>query len=322
MAELKKIAILTSGGDSPGMNAATRAAARSAIAKGIEVVGIMRGFEGLLDGDFRPLGARDVGGIIHRGGTILQTARSSRFMEPQWQDRAAGNLLDAGIQGLVVIGGDGSFRGAEELCKRGIAVAGIPGTIDNDIAGTDLTIGFRTAVETALDAVMRLRDTASSHDRLFIVEVMGRRSGFLALDVAVAGGAEAVIVPEVQFTLGKLIDRLHEARRKGKTHSLIVLAEGVMPAQDLRDRIQDTAGYDARVTVLGHIQRGGSPCAVDIILASRMGSAAVEALASGNSGFMTALRDNTIALPELSVSWESKKPLDPELMRLVEVLGL
>ncbi len=233
MAELKKIAILTSGGDSPGMNAATRAAARSAIAKGIEVVGIMRGFEGLLDGDFRPLGARDVGGIIHRGGTILQTARSSRFMEPQWQDRAAGNLLDAGI-------------------------AGIPGTIDNDIAGTDLTIGFRTAVETALDAVMRLRDTASSHDRLFIVEVMGRRSGFLALDVAVAGGAEAVMVPEVQFSLGKLVDRLHEARRKGKTHSLIVLAEGVMPAQDLRDRIQDTAGYDARVTVLGHIQRGTS----------------------------------------------------------------
>ncbi len=322
MADLKKIAILTSGGDSPGMNAATRAAARTAIARGLEVVGIMRGFEGLLEGDFRPLGARDVGGIIHRGGTILQTARSSRFMESEWQDRAAGNLLEAGVEGLVVIGGDGSFRGADELRKRGIAVAGIPGTIDNDIAGTDLTIGFRTAVETALDAVMRLRDTASSHDRLFIVEVMGRRSGFLALDVAVAGGAEAVIVPEVQFTLGKLIDRLHEARRKGKTHSLIVLAEGVMPAQDLRDRIQDTAGYDARVTVLGHIQRGGSPCAVDIILASRMGSAAVDALASGKSGFMTALRDNNIDLPELSVSWESKKPLDPELMRLVEVLGL
>ena len=322
MAEIRKIAVLTSGGDSPGMNAATMATARSAIAKGIEVIGIMRGFEGLLDGDFRSLGPRDVGGIIHRGGTILQTARSARFMEPEWQDRAAGNLLEAGIQGLVVIGGDGSFRGADELRKRGIAIAGIPGTIDNDIAGTDLTIGFRTAVETALDAVMRLRDTASSHDRLFIVEVMGRRSGFLALDVAVAGGAEAVIVPEVQFTLGKLIDRLHEARRKGKTHSLIVLAEGVMPAQDLRDRIQDTAGYDARVTVLGHIQRGGSPCAVDIILASRMGAAAVDALTAGKSGFMTALRDNAIDLPALSVSWETRKPLDPEMMRLVEVLGL
>ncbi len=322
MADLKKIAILTSGGDSPGMNAATRAAARTAIAKGIEVVGIMRGFEGLLEGDFRPLGARDVGGIIHRGGTILQTARSSRFMESEWQDRAAGNLLEAGVEGLVVIGGDGSFRGADELRKRGIAVAGIPGTIDNDIAGTDLTIGFRTAVETALDAVMRLRDTASSHDRLFVVEVMGGRSGFLALDVAVAGGAEAVIVPEVQFSLGRLIDRLHDARRKGKTHSLIILAEGVMPAQELRDRIQDTAGYDARVTVLGHIQRGGSPCAVDIILASRMGAAAVEALASGRGGFMTALQENRVELLDLSLSWETRKYLDPEMMRLVEVLGV
>ncbi|GAB6280045.1 MAG: 6-phosphofructokinase [Thermovirga sp.] len=319
---MRKIGILTSGGDSPGMNAATRATARSAIGRGIDVVGIMRGYEGLLDGDFRPLGARDVGGIIHRGGTILQTARSSRFMEASGQDAAVSLLEENGIDGLVVIGGDGSFRGAEELHRRGIAVVGIPGTIDNDIAGTDLTIGFRTAVETALDAVMRLRDTASSHDRLFIVEVMGRRSGFLALDVAVAGGAEAVIVPEVQFALGKLIDRLHEARKKGKTHSLIILAEGVMPAQELRDRIQDTGGYDARVTVLGHIQRGGSPCAVDIILASRMGSAAVEALVSGKSGVMTTLSDGRIDLPPLSVSWESRKPLDPELMELVEVLGL
>ncbi len=322
MATVKRIAVLTSGGDSPGMNAAVRAVARSAISKGMEAVGVMRGFEGLLDGDFRTLGARDVGGIIHRGGTILQTARSNRFLEPQWQDRAAGNLLEAGVGALAVIGGGGSFQGAMELQKRGLAVAGIPGTIDNDIAGTDLSIGFRTAVETALDAVMRLRDTASSHDRLFIVEVMGGRSGFLALDVAVAGGAEAVIVPEVQFSLGRLIDRLHEARRKGKTHSLVILAEGVMPAQGLRDRIQDTAGYDARVTVLGHIQRGGSPCAVDIILASRMGSAAVEALASGRGGFMTALQENRIELLDLSLSWETRKYLDPEMMRLVEVLGV
>lgn len=319
---MQKIAVLTSGGDSPGMNAAIRAVARSVIGRGMDAVGIMRGYEGLLDGDFRPLGARDVGGIIHRGGTILQTARSERFMDPKGQDEAANRLRDTGIEGLVVIGGDGSFRGAEEIHMRGIAVVGVPGTIDNDIAGTSLTIGFRTAVETALDAVMRLRDTASSHDRLFIVEVMGRRSGFLALDVAVAGGAEAVLVPEVQFSLGKLIDRLHEARRKGKTHSLIILSEGVMPAQQLRDQIQDTGGYDARVTVLGHIQRGGSPCAVDIILASRMGSAAVDALVSGKSGVMTALSNGRIELPPLSVSWETKKPLDPELMGLVDVLGL
>lgn len=319
---MRRIAVLTSGGDSPGMNAATRAVARSVIGRGMEAVGIMRGYEGLLDGDFRTLGARDVGGIIHRGGTILQTARSSRFMEPEGQDAAVSLLKENGIGGLVIIGGDGSFRGAEELHRRGISVVGVPGTIDNDIAGTELTIGFRTAVETALDAVMRLRDTASSHDRLFIVEVMGRRSGFLALDVAVAGGAEAVIVPEVQFTLGRLIDRLHAARSKGKTHSLIILAEGVMTAQQLRDQIQDTGGYDARVTVLGHIQRGGSPCAVDIILASRMGSAAVEALVSGKSGVMTALCDNHIELPPLKASWDTKKPLDPELMELVEVLGL
>ncbi len=321
MASLKKLGILTSGGDSPGMNAAVRAAARCAIGMGIEVFGIMRGYEGLLDGDLRPLGPRDVGGIIHRGGTILQTARSERFMQSEGQDEAASLLKERGVEGLVVIGGDGSFRGAVELQKRGISVIGVPGTIDNDIAGTDLTIGFRTAVETALDAVMRLRDTASSHDRLFIVEVMGRRSGFLALDVAVAGGAEAVIVPEVQFNIGKLIDRLHKAREKGKTHSLIILAEGVMPAHELRDRIQDTGGYEARVTVLGHIQRGGSPCSVDIILASRMGSAAAEALESGQSGVMTAIRCGSIELPPISVSWETKKHLDPEMMRLVEVLG-
>ncbi|MDN5336910.1 MAG: 6-phosphofructokinase 1, partial [Synergistales bacterium] len=221
-----------------------------------------------------------------------------------------------------VIGGDGSFRGAAELEKRGIAVAGLPGTIDNDIGATDLTIGFRTAVETALDAVMRLRDTASSHDRLFIVEVMGRRSGFIALDVAVAGGAEAVLVPEVPFSLGRLVDKLHAARQKGKTHSLIVLSEGVMGAGELRDRIQDTGGYDARVTVLGHIQRGGSPCAVDIILASRMGTAAVGALISGKRRTMTAARCGKVEVVPLELAWEKKKFLDPELMEIVEVLSI
>ena len=319
---MKRLALLTSGGDAPGMNAAIRAVTRAAVAKDIEVLGVMRGFEGLLEGDFQPLQARSVGGIIHRGGTILQTARSESFKTPEGQDRAANNLKEAGINGLVVIGGDGSFRGAQELHKRGIAVVGVPGTIDNDIGGTDLTIGFRTAVETALDAVMRLRDTASSHDRLFIVEVMGRNSGFIAMEVAVASGAEAVLVPEVPFHLGRLIDHLHESRRKGKTHSLIILSEGVMPAAELRERIQDTGGYDARVTVLGHIQRGGSPCAVDIILASRMGAAAVEVLLSGKSGVMTTLKDGVIETPTLSVSWEQNKPLSPELMELVEVLSV
>jgi 6-phosphofructokinase 1 len=319
---MKRVAVLTSGGDSPGMNAAIRATARTAISEGLEVFGVMRGFEGLIDNDIRPLHARDVGGIIHRGGTILQTARSKRFQTEEGMGKAVENLQVLGIEALVVIGGDGSFRGAAELEKRGIAVAGIPGTIDNDIGATDLTIGFRTAVETALDAVMRLRDTASSHDRLFIVEVMGRRSGFIALDVAVAGGAEAVLVPEVPFSLGRLVDKLHAARQKGKTHSLIVLSEGVMGAGELRDRIQDTGGYDARVTVLGHIQRGGSPCAVDIILASRMGTAAVGALISGKRRTMTAARCGKVEVVPLELAWEKKKFLDPELMEIVEVLSI
>jgi 6-phosphofructokinase 1 len=319
---MKRVAVLTSGGDSPGMNAAIRATARTAISEGLEVFGVMRGFEGLIDNDIRPLHARDMGGIIHRGGTILQTARSKRFQTEEGMGKAVENLQVLGIEALVVIGGDGSFRGAAELEKRGIAVAGIPGTIDNDIGATDLTIGFRTAVETALDAVMRLRDTASSHDRLFIVEVMGRRSGFIALDVAVAGGAEAVLVPEVPFSLGRLVDKLHAARQKGKTHSLIVLSEGVMGAGELRDRIQDTGGYDARVTVLGHIQRGGSPCAVDIILASRMGTAAVGALISGKRRTMTAARCGKVEVVPLELAWEKKKFLDPELMEIVEVLSI
>jgi 6-phosphofructokinase 1 len=319
---MKKIAVLTSGGDAPGMNAAIRAVARSAIGRGLTMYGFMRGYEGLLDRDFRVLSARDVGGIIHRGGTILQTARSDRFMESSWQDRAAEFLKEEGIEGLVVVGGDGSFRGASELAKRGISVVGIPGTIDNDIAETDLTIGFRTAVETALDAVKRLRDTASSHDRLFIVEVMGRRSGFIALEVGVASGAEAVLVPEVPFSLGMLNDKLHAARKKGKTHSLIILAEGVMPAQDLRDQLKDTGGYEARVTVLGHIQRGGSPCSVDVVLASQMGKCAVDALLEGKTAVMTASRCGKVELVPLSWSWERKKLLDPELMELVEVLSI
>jgi 6-phosphofructokinase 1 len=313
---MKRLAVLTSGGDSPGMNAAIRATARTAISEGLEVYGVMRGFEGLIENDIKLLHARDVGGIIHRGGTILQTARSKRFQTEEGMAKAVKNLEVLGIDSLVVIGGDGSFRGAAELEKRGVAVAGIPGTIDNDIGGTDLTIGFRTAVETALDAVMRLRDTASSHDRLFIVEVMGRRSGFIALDVAVAGGAEAVLVPEVPFSLGRLVDKLHAARQKGKTHSLIVLSEGVMGAGELR------GGYDARVTVLGHIQRGGSPCAVDIILASRMGNAAAGALVSGKRRTMTAAICGKVEVVPLELAWERKKLLDPELMELVEVLSI
>jgi 6-phosphofructokinase 1 len=320
--ELKRIGILTSGGDAPGMNAAIRAATRCAIYKGLEVIGIRRGFEGLLEGDVVPLTSRSVGGIIHRGGTILRTARSERFKKPEGQVEALDRLKELSLGGLILIGGDGTFKGAWALSEKGFPVVGIPGTIDNDVAGTDVTIGFDTAVNTALDAVRKLRDTASSHDRLFIVEVMGRNSGFLASMVALASGAEYVLVPEIPSDIEKLCDKLYNARRQGKTHSLIIVAEGVMSAQDLAVRLKDTAGYEARVTVLGHIQRGGSPTAFDTVLASRMGACAVEALMEGKSGVMTALQKDEMATPPLSVAWEEKKPLSADLLSLMDMLSI
>jgi len=320
--ELKRVGILTSGGDAPGMNAAIRAATRCAIYKGLEVIGIRRGFEGLLEGDVIPLTSRSVGGIIHRGGTILRTARSERFKKPEGQVEALDRLKELDLQGLILIGGEGTFKGAWALYKKGFPVVGIPGTIDNDVAGTDVTIGFDTAVNTALEAVRKLRDTASSHDRLFIVEVMGRNSGFLASMVALASGAEYVLVPEIPSDIEKLCDKLYNARCQGKTHSLIIVAEGVMSAQDLALRLKDTAGYEARVTVLGHIQRGGSPTAFDTVLASRMGACAVEALMEGKSGVMTAVQKDEMATPPLSVAWEEKKPLSADLLSLMDMLSI
>ena len=319
---MKRIAVLTSGGDSPGMNAAIRAVTRSAIYRGLDVIGFRRGYEGLLDGDGVPLTKSSVGGIIHRGGTILRTARCERFLRPEGVNEGLEQLRAFDVDALVVIGGDGSFRGAWELCQRGFPVAGIPGTIDNDIAGTDATIGFDTAANTALEAVVRLRDTASSHERLFIVEVMGRGSGYLALYVGVSGGAELVVVPEVPFDVDKICARLHYGRKRGKTHSLIVLAEGVMPAHELAAKLQDTGGYDARITVLGHIQRGGGPTAADAVLASRMGAHAVEALLAGERGFMVGSVNNVMMTAPLPVAWESKKELPPALLALVDTLSI
>ncbi len=319
---MKRIAVLTSGGDAPGMNAAVRAVARTGIYHDLEVVGIRRGYEGLLEGDVVPLTLSSVGGIIHRGGTILRTARCERFKRPEGQNEGAQKLREFDVDGLVVIGGDGSFRGASELDRLGIPVVGVPGTIDNDIAGTDRTIGYDTAVNTALDAVKRIRDTASSHDRLFIVEVMGREAGFLALEVAVASGAESVLVPEMPLSLGRLCDKLHYARKRGKTHSLIILAEGVMPAHELAAQLEDTGGYTARITVLGHLQRGGSPTAYDAVLASRMGSGAVEALKEGKSGVMAGCVAGRIEFCPLARTWEERKPLNPALLELVEKLSI
>lgn len=319
---MKRIAVLTSGGDAPGMNAAIRSVTRTAIYNGMEVMGVLQGYDGLMDGTFQPLTPRDVGGIIHRGGTILRTARSERFMTEEGIMTAIDSLEKAEIDGLVVIGGDGSFRGAWELHRRGVPVVGVPGTIDNDVAGTDETIGYDTALNTALEAVRKLRDTASSHDRLFIVEVMGRESGFLALNVAVATGAEYVILPERSFSVGLLCDKMHQARKSGKQHTLIIVAEGAISALDLKAQLKDTGGYDAKVTVLGYIQRGGSPSCFDTVLASRMGAFAAERLCDGQMGIMVGTVCHKMETSPLNSSWKDEKTLNPELLELVDILSI
>ncbi|NLL36707.1 MAG: 6-phosphofructokinase [Fretibacterium sp.] len=318
---MERIAVLTSGGDSPGMNAAIRAVAKASFFNGKECVGVMRGFEGLLEGDFITLTRGHVGGIIHRGGTILKTARSERFMTPEGQALALEQMRKAGIEGLVVIGGDGSFHGGKALHDLGFPVIGVPGTIDNDVAGTDETIGFDTAVNTALEAVRRLRDTASSHDRMFIVEVMGRHAGFLALEIAVATGAEYVVVPELPLSIGNLCQKLRLSHKAKKAHTLIILAEGVMSASEMKGKLQDTGGYDARITVLGHIQRGGSPTSFDVTLASRMGAYAAESLFIGKSGCMVGNLNHRMVLSDLERAWSETKSLSPELLGLIDKLN-
>ena len=319
---MKRIGVLTSGGDSPGMNAAIRAVTRMAIYKELDVIGVKRGFEGLLDGDLIPMTASSVGGIIHRGGTMLRTARSDRFKRPEGVREALQRLKEYDIDALVVIGGDGSFRGAYDLFKLGFPVAGVPATIDNDMAGTDCTIGFDTACNTALYCIQKLRDTASSHERLFLVEVMGRHAGFMALEAAVAAGAEYLLVPERKFDIDDLCKKLNYAHKRGKNHSLIVVAEGVMSASELSSQLKDTGGYDARIIVLGHIQRGGSPSSFDAILASRLGGGAVEALLRGESGVMVGRIAGKIVTHPIQYSWENKKDLDEDMMQLVEILGI
>ena len=304
--KMDKIAVLTSGGDSPGMNAAVRAVARN---------------DSLVEGEFIPLDRAAVGGIIHRGGTILRTARSDRFKTPEGREMAVAKMREAGIDGLVVIGGDGSFHGAKALHDMGFPTVGIPGTIDNDITGTDETIGFDTAVNTALQAIMKLRDTASSHERLFIVEVMGRNAGFLALEVAVASGAEYAVVPELPLSIGNLCKLLRSSHDEHRSHTLIILAEGVMTAAEMREKLQDTGGYDARVTVLGYIQRGGAPTSFDVVLATRMGAFATEGLLIGKSGVMVGNINHKLVFNDLERAWSEHKSLSPELLSLVNKMN-
>ncbi|WP_156291443.1 6-phosphofructokinase [Oceanobacillus salinisoli] len=291
---VKKIGVLTSGGDAPGMNAAIRAVVRKAIYHDVEVYGIRYGYQGLMEGNIIKMDLGSVGDIIHRGGTILATARSEEFKTEEGQERAIEQLKKFGIEGLVVIGGDGSFRGAQKLTSKGFPCIGVPGTIDNDIPGSDFTIGFDTSLNTVLEAIDKVRDTATSHERTYIIETMGRDAGDLALWAGLAGGAESIIIPEMDEEFRDICNRLERGRERGKKHSIIVLAEGVGNGFEYGERIKEETGLETRVTVLGYIQRGGSPTAQDRVLASRLGARAVELLLEEKADRMVGIQNNEI----------------------------
>lgn len=320
---MKRIAVLTSGGDSPGMNACLRATVRRSISRGLSIFGVRKGYEGLIDGEFTEMSSTDVSNIIQRGGTILHSARSPRFREAVGRAQAAENLRENEIDGLVVIGGDGSFRGAADLYnEHSIPVVGVPATIDNDIWGTDFTIGFDTAVNTALEALDKVKDTAAAHDRLFIVEVMGRSAGFIALEVGVGAGAEAVLVPETTTDLKAISGKIRDRIRRGRTSNILVVAEGDEEgnAFEIAEKIEGMSGLKSRVTVLGHVQRGGSPTTRDRVLASKLGWSSVDALLDGISPCMVGEVDSEIVHHSLIDSWTRKKDLDPLLVTLSEQL--
>lgn len=319
---MKIIGVLTSGGDAPGMNAAIRAVVRTGIYNGMKVLGIIKGFNGLVHGEVQELDMSAVGDILHRGGTILKTARCEEFKTEAGIKKALDVIKTLGIEGLIVIGGDGSFRGAMDLSRRGIPTIGLPGTIDNDIACTDYTIGFSTAVNTVIDAINKLRDTASSHERISIVEVMGRNAGDIALYAGIAGGAESIILPEMPFNIDEVCRRIIQGRNRGKQHSIIVLAEGVGGALELSREIAERTGLETRATILGHIQRGGSPTAFDRILASRMGTKAVELLKQGIGNRVVAIRDNHIVDFDIEEALAMKRSFDQELYQLAQILSL
>lgn len=318
---MKCIGVLTSGGDAPGMNAAIRAVVRMGIHKGIKVMGISRGYQGLINGEIKEMTRNSVSDIIHKGGTILKTARCEEFKQEEVRKKAVNVLKVFGIEGLVVIGGDGSFRGANLLSDLGINTVGIPGTIDNDLAYTDYTIGFYTAVNTVLDAINKIRDTSSSHERVSIVEVMGRHCGDIALYAGLSGGAELTIVPEKDYNIEDICRNIIDGKNRGKTHNLIVLAEGVGGANELAQEIQDFTSISARATILGHIQRGGNPTAFDRILASRMGAYAVELLESGKSSRVVGIKSNEITDMDIKEALAMKSTINNDLYRLSEIIS-
>ncbi|MDX1546587.1 MAG: 6-phosphofructokinase [Rhodothermales bacterium] len=327
MDEIRRIGVYTSGGDAPGMNACVRAVVRTAVANDLEVVGIRRGYAGMIDGDFVEMDGRSVSNILQKGGTILKSARSMRFKEPEYRARAAEKLRATGIDGLVGVGGDGTFRGATALYdEHKIPTIGCPGTIDNDLFGTDETIGFDTALNTALENIDKIRDTADAHDRLFLVEVMGRDAGFIALQCAIGGGAEMVLIPEMLTQIEDVKERIHSLMAAQSRSSIVVIAEGdehggahiIEQALRADDAF---AEIDLRVCILGHTQRGGSPTARDRVLASRLGTAAVDALLAGHTNAMVGVVNSEIKLTPMRNVWSRKKAINYELLKLTQVLS-
>ncbi|MBU0492927.1 MAG: 6-phosphofructokinase [Chloroflexi bacterium] len=320
---MKRIAVMTSGGDAPGMNAAVRAIVRAGIHQEILVYGIHRGYAGMIGGDIEEMDLRSVGGIIHLGGTILLTARCPEFMTEKGQIEGLRQLRRESIDGLIVIGGNGSLAGALVLHQMGIKVVGVPGSIDNDLARTDMSIGVDSALNTALYAIDKLKDTASSHGRAFIIEVMGRHCGWLALEAGIAGGAEMVLIPEQEVSLEEVAREIKDSYMRGKAHAVIVVAEGARyNAQAVAEYLtHEQVGFEVRVTTLGHIQRGGSPTAYDRILATRLGVAAVDTLREGKSGVMVGQQGRTVVATPLEEVLEAQRPLNPFTLRMAEILA-
>ena len=320
---IQTIAVLTSGGDAPGMNAAIRSVVRTALNRGVEVDGVLRGYTGLINDDFIPMDLRSVSDIIHRGGTMLYTARCPEFRTEEGMQQAIANCRSRHIDGLVVIGGDGSFRGARDLTGAGIPCIGIPGTIDNDIASSEYTIGFDTAMNTAVQMIDRLRDTTESHDRCSVVEVMGRRCGDLALQTGIAVGATTILVPEVPFDFQKdIIERMRFTQKTGKKHFIIIVAEGVGHVTELAEDIESQTGIESRATVLGHVQRGGSPTLRDRVVGSEMGYHAVELLAQGKSNRVIVVRNSKIIDLDITEALQAVRPFNIELYRIAHKISI
>jgi len=323
---MKKIAVLTSGGDAPGMNACLRAVIRGAIYHGIEAYGIKYGYNGLIEGDIYKMKSYSVSNIIQKGGTILKSARSEEFRTPEGRKKAYYQLQRRGIEGMVVIGGDGTFTGASIFHEEfGFPITGAPGTIDNDLYGTDFTIGFDTAVNTALEAIDKIRDTANSHDRIFFIEVMGRDSGYIAIESGIGGGAELIMVPETSTTIDDVIHNLSQGRNQEKTSSIVVVAEGDEEggAMQVVDKVRaKLKNKDLKVSILGHIQRGGAPTAMDRILGSRLGLSALEGLLGGKKSMMAGVINNRVVFTDFKECINTSKPLDQDLLRMVKILSI